>query len=1039
MLTAANISSIEGEEVYEVLIGDYLDGLGGHSAQYCTSKVRQALDSYKCVAEGGWLVQGVDPLDDCNPMAWVRFKPDHPRKDYKKPDKIVKYESPRGGANRATFFKVPWRIGFKVAKRAGLQKEYGKRFDAFCQKRSSKAFDSDSEEFKRDDLETLDGEFWLWVRDNPQVIVCLTEGEKKAGALLSLGFAAIGIPGIRSGYRTKDRLGKPINSLLIPEIELFAIQDRTFHIVFDQEVEPQKQYGVQGAILKLGYLLKKGFVEVRVVEWLSEFGKGIDDLLVSQGQEGVVSAINQSWEFLEFQAKLALDHQLTRMPDIVVNMPTLEHIAPESIPDEGIIAISSAMGTGKTKTINNLLKDEDTTLLAGHRIALMRNLCERLNLVYRGDLDWANSNAIKNGEAFYSLKVGTCVDSLLHPLFNPQNFEEGNLVIDEACQVIRHLLTSNTCSRDGMRGPLLKRLEALVKVAKRVIIADADLSNDIIKYFERLRGEGSKAFLLRNNYKPAGWEVEFVQCPNASVITARILQDAVQGKKLFIATDSLKSSKRIKKLIDNLECMGKRVLIINSETSGGDIEQEFIQKPDENLVSFDIVITTPSMATGVSIESNHFDKVFGVFYGASSTDADMLQALSRVRNTVPRTIWCKSRGQAFSPIGKETSPRILKKKLHEQTTATAIILQHQLTTAAKEKITDYPWENPNIDLWCRLEASRNSSMLNLRAALKVRLLSLRHQVRVLDVESDSETQKILRQATQNLNAEQAHAIANSINLTDAEAARLAESENLQPEERLALEKWKIAHFYAVPFEKVTADFVLADDGGIRRLELSRLEALLDEDVANDRDLKILNQQAKSDGMLTPWDFSVESLKRFCREQLGLTNFISPGTKWCLEDLKDFKEKALRYRKVVKHQLGIQLREDMSATAMLGMLLRQLGLKTQSKQVRKDGRVTRYYQLDVEVMRESLAILQRRRQRREEEQGLSHTPLVSNKLWGVCDRLETKQDSTFQSIISDQKNTGSKVLAPIPNSHDRVQSSTLTISLPLTQTTIPKSL
>jgi hypothetical protein len=65
--------------------------------------------------------------------------------------------------------------------------------------------------------------FWAWVIANPKVAVILTEGVKKAASLLSLGFAAIGLPGIWGGYRKND--GQP---LLLPQLDVFAMLADSF-------------------------------------------------------------------------------------------------------------------------------------------------------------------------------------------------------------------------------------------------------------------------------------------------------------------------------------------------------------------------------------------------------------------------------------------------------------------------------------------------------------------------------------------------------------------------------------------------------------------------------------------------------------------------------------------------------------------------------------------------------------------------------------------------------------------------------------------
>ena len=89
--------------------------------------------------------------------------------------------------------------------------------------------------------------------------------------------------------------------------------------------------------------------------------------------------------------------------------------------------------------------------------------------------------------------------------------------------------------------------------------------------------------------------------------------------------------------------------------------------PDRLLtfISLQAVIGSPSTATGLSIEGDHFDKVYGLFYGASSTDADMAQALGRVRAPIPRVVWCAKYGRSFSKVGRQTSPSALRDLLKQ--------------------------------------------------------------------------------------------------------------------------------------------------------------------------------------------------------------------------------------------------------------------------------------------------------------------------------------------------------------------------------------
>ncbi|NJL55782.1 hypothetical protein HC928_11750 [bacterium] len=283
-----------------------------------------------------------------------------------------------------------------------------------------------------------------------------------------------------------------------------------------------------------------------------------------------------------------------------------------------------------------MVADSTAVLAAGHRIALMRNLSSRLGLDYRGDLDKTPDGRFING-AGYTLRVGFCVDALL--AIDPEQFRGCDLILDEVVQVVRHLLTSLTCAKDGKRPAILARLRALIQVARRVIIADADLDNATIRYIQDLRGENAPVYLIRNDCQPESYQVLMIDIPDRSVILKRILEALAVlplGKVLFIATDSKATSKVVARLIEQ-ELPDKRLLLVNSDTSGGDKEQEFVLYPDRVLVrnEYDVVICSPSVGTGVSIECQDIIQgVYGIFMGVSSTDADMAQALGRVRQPI---------------------------------------------------------------------------------------------------------------------------------------------------------------------------------------------------------------------------------------------------------------------------------------------------------------------------------------------------------------------------------------------------------------------
>ena len=937
----ANVKHYSGDDAIEVVCGPALAQIDGHGLQYATGPVRSLLQRYDHLNAGGWWVSGLDPLNNWQRMEWGQFKPLTPRTSHSNPDKIIKYETPPKVTPRAIFLDgaVDW---------ATVQ------------------------------ADLADPRFW-------------TEGAKTAGSGLSVGYNTIALPGVFSGYRSKDILGNPITPHLIPEVEAMALPGTTHYLAFDKDEKTKTARMVNIALFRFGSLLVARGCKVYVVNWPSSMGKGIDDLIANHGPEAFHKAVNNALTFDEWQLWQALDNRLTTSPSIQLKTHALTVLSPESVPEDGLIAIASAKATSKTNLIVSLIADKDKALLTGHRISLMRNLSERCAVHYRGDIDRQSGRFIA-GDA-YTLRIGTCVDSLL--AFNPADFKGCDLVLDEVCQVLRHLLTSSTCNKNGKRPVLLMRFRELLQAARRVIIADADLDNKAIAYIQELRGDTTKPFLIINDYQAPGYDVRFIESPDASAITGELLDDLIAGRRIYIATDSRRSSKRVNRLISELQ--GKLPhLLINSETSGGPIERAFMENPDQHLslIALQAVTASPSAGTGISIEGNHFDKVYGLFYGGSITDADMAQALLRVRDNVPRVVWCAKYGRSFSKVSRETSPQKLLNVLKQKTDANTLLIRSGLSELASNAISGYDWANDaHVNYWAKTEAERNRSMWNLRTALKVRLMHEGHQVTVVERAPDGHAKVLLKAARQELQIEKAINIEGATNLTPTEAKLLAQMDGLDKDQGLALEKWKIAEFYCLAVDAVDADLVLWDNEGKRRTQLRNLEDFIHPETATDSGTRVLENQVLWDKGITPWDLSDAALKRQVRIELGIDEYLEPGLTWDVDSLAEFKARALRYAKPIKAALNFTVKESMSGTQILHELLTQMGIVCISNQHRVDGERVRTYGLNFTVLEMSKEVLERRKARRL---GLSEdvTPTPSNySLTGVCDELETPKTGT----------------------------------------------
>ncbi|WP_339379139.1 DUF3854 domain-containing protein, partial [aff. Roholtiella sp. LEGE 12411] len=339
----------------------------------------------------------------------------------------------------------------------------------------------------------------MWRRNVPLSIV---EGVKKAASMLSAGYATIAVPGVNAGYRTpKDEYGtlngKPY---LIPDIKHFATKGRQINICFDHDTNPETVKRVRTAISRMGRLLIAEGCEVRVID-LPGPEKGVDDFIVAHGQDAFHALYNTAVALELWEIKLFT--LLTYPPAIALNQRFLNHLLVPS--GEKLIILKAPKGTGKTQWLSTeVAKAHDQgqrVLIITHRIQLGEALCNRFGVNYVTE--------VRTNETGTLLGYGVCVDSLhqdSQARFNPNDWANDVIIIDECDQVFWHLLNSGT-EVQKRRVSVLKNLKQLVQNVLgssqgKIYLSSADVSDTDVKYVLSLAGEYRvNPFVIVNNYR----------------------------------------------------------------------------------------------------------------------------------------------------------------------------------------------------------------------------------------------------------------------------------------------------------------------------------------------------------------------------------------------------------------------------------------------------------------------------------------------------------------------------------------------------------
>ncbi|CAD5985104.1 plasmid replication protein, CyRepA1 family [Planktothrix agardhii] len=925
-----NFRSMSGDEAVEAVMYQKLDDIDCRTKHVHQRELNRIYNQQHLIA-GGWWCDSLDPLNDWLSMLWGCFKPDKPRLDPYNLGKTIKYEHPPGTPTRAFSLRVTYRDGLKIAKKAGATAEqsYRKRMGG-----SNLRFN----------LRFEDCGFWQWVLDE-NIPIIITEGAKKTASLLSAGYAAIGLPGINGGVRTKDYNKAPCKPFLIPEIAKFATEDRTITICFDHDLKPKTIAAVNREISKLSELLLKSKAIPKVIE-LPGPEKGVDDFIFERGVLAFDDLYIAANDYRYWQFKKG--HKLSYKPNRILNRKYLGKLP---YPVRGMCFIKSVQGTGKTQSLIELIRKAKGTgrpvLVITHRIELGRAICEAIGINWIEDC----KGSIE-GKLF---GFGLCVDSL-HPSsqanFDPDAWEGAIVILDEVEQVLWHMMNSSTCIEN--RTNIINSFELLIKnvtASDGLIIAqDADLSDYSIDYLLGLSSNPElKPFVIVNNYSGNHRDVIVYNQSEPMKLFMAVGEVLTQGEKVLIVEDSQKrkglwsavnSESRIKKLFPSA-----RILRIDSETVADPNHPAFCCAKNINLIikDYDVVIVTPTIGTGVSIDlKGHFAAVFGLFYGAITTH-DAIQMMHRYRDTdATWHIWAKSVGVGLVNGGCSFSGGIIN--------STNSVIRKNLELIGKSDKEGFDLEDScnqrHTQLWAKMGARINAGMWNYRKNICTMLRDAGHRVTGDDAEKQPTTnaEKAVKNFAIETRDENRQTYAELVEaaepITENEYKALKDKKAKTLTELTQEKKYYLEDAYSIP---VTSELVLMDeDGWLPKIKLHYY--LLNPNQAKERDIRHLETAEKNgDGQIQIQDLKFITAKVRILLAFDILGLLDPDKIYTNESPEIVAiANALIGAKDIDY-LGVKPNLKSSPMRIVQDLLRAtLGFTLQSTQVKRDGKKIREY-------------------------------------------------------------------------------------------------
>ncbi|MGL5035361.1 MAG: plasmid replication protein, CyRepA1 family, partial [Microcystaceae cyanobacterium] len=770
------------------------------------------------------------------------------------------------------------------------------------------------------------------------------------------------------GYRTpKDENGKRIGkSHLIAPLQKLATGNREIYIVFDQDNKPKTIQSVQSAIRQLAYLFQKRQCQVKVISWDSQLGKGVDDLIAEQGSPFFEQIYQQALSYELWKAQAL--NCLTYTPTFTLNQRYLPDLSiPETV---NFVAIQSAKGTGKTQALATLVKKaiarHQPVLVIGHRVRLVEELCQRFGLPY--------ITSVSDLKLGFLQGYGLCIDSL-HPQsqakFNPEQWSDCLIIIDEVEQVLWHALNSDTCRRDRVN--ILKCLKTLLQNALsgegQVYVADADLSDVSLDYLTALAGIPLEPYLIQNQWRPSeaeAWTVYQYSENDPKRLVKTLVNDIKEGGKPFVCLSAQKltsnwGTRNLEAYLQK-QFSDKKILRIDAESLADPSHPAYncIANLNQILVNYDVVLASPAIETGVSIDiKNHFTAVYGIAQGVQ-TATSVCQSLGRIRDNIPRHLWVA--GYGFNQVGNgATSIPALLTSGNRLTELNIRLLQQSDLENLDD--LDLGFQAESLLCWAKMAVRVNAAMLHYRETVFTFLQAEGHQLGIYapkvtnltakeeKAESDSQSQQlteIIHAVREQNYQEECSAIAVAKKLTLNSYQTLKKRLVKNPQERRRLRKFELQERYGLP---VTPELVILDDQGwYRKLRLHYF-LTVGRGFLADRDAKmarLLIDQGQGSLFLPDFNGSQLGAAIGTMEVLGLSVLLANPQRELSpldSDLMLLANIAIQNRSDIKTVMGIGIAKNASPITIVRRFLEQIGygmglLKTK----RIDKKTVRIYHI-----------------------------------------------------------------------------------------------
>lgn len=280
---------------------------------------------------------------------------------------------------------------------------------------------------------------------------------------------------------------------------------------------------------------------------------------------------------------------------------------------EGLNVVFAPMGTGKTQRIIKPMAEQSESFVAiAHRRSLIDELSNTLNIA---NYEVANS---------YNDKMAVCLPSAMSKRFKPFMERVANVAIDEISQNIR-FTKSKACKATGAdQEQVYQGTKVALRESVIAVVADASIDNVTMDFCERARPDESF------NIIEVAPTQQGKKCYlyDEQQLLSKIQTELMNDGKVWCAVESVDKAEALAVLFQSYN-----VMLVTSKNNTSKKVKQFLQNIKVESLKYDMVIASPVISSGVSVEHDtpHFTMIAGIAGGSAICFSDFAQMLGRVR------------------------------------------------------------------------------------------------------------------------------------------------------------------------------------------------------------------------------------------------------------------------------------------------------------------------------------------------------------------------------------------------------------------------